>query len=164
MSTLTFYADFDDLAVGDSLRTRRRTVTEADVVAFANLTWDHNPIHVDEIYARSTPFGGRIAHGLLLLTFAVGLTGFEGPRVLALRSVDSAVFKRPLRLGETMFCQIEVDALKPVDDESGIVTVAARVRNQDGKLLALGKLSAIWRRGPLPPGADPAEPPAEASE
>src|SRR2546426_2562164 len=64
---------FDDIEVGDSFTTKGRTVTEADLVNFAALTWDTYPLHVDAEWASNTMFGERIAHGMLVLSYAAGL-------------------------------------------------------------------------------------------
>ena len=71
---------FDDLEVGDSFITKGRTITEADLVNFAALTWDTYPLHVDAEWASKTMFGERIAHGMLVLSYAAGLVPMQpGP-------------------------------------------------------------------------------------
>ena len=64
---------FEDFAPGYTITTSGRTITEADIVAFAGLSGDFHPIHTDEIYARQTPFGKRVAHGALILSISLGL-------------------------------------------------------------------------------------------
>ena len=83
-------------------RPRGRTVTEADVVAFAALTGDCHPQHTDAEWAASSPFGERIATGMLVLSCAGGLVPFDPERVVALRRVGDVVFKRPVRFGDTL--------------------------------------------------------------
>src|SRR5581483_3080995 len=93
-------APFDELVVGDAFATRGRTVTEADVVGFAALTGDWHPQHADAVWARASAFGEWIAHGMLVISFAVGLVPFDPDRVVALRRIDDVVFKRPVALGD----------------------------------------------------------------
>src|SRR5438034_28685 len=80
-----FDRDFDGLAVGDRFVTRGRTVTEADVVSFACLTGDMHPQHTDRAWAASSLFGERVAHGMLVASFALGMLPFDPERVIALR-------------------------------------------------------------------------------
>ena len=65
---------FEDIPLGQVFRSTGRTITEADIVAFAGLSADYNPLHVDAHYAAATPLGGRVAHGLLVLSITTGLT------------------------------------------------------------------------------------------
>jgi 3-hydroxybutyryl-CoA dehydratase len=117
-----------------------RTITEADVVAFANLTGDHHPQHTDASWAAGGPFGERIAHGMLVLAYAVGLVDFDPERIVALRRIDDVVFKRPVRIGDT----IRVDvALVRENDGRGIESYEWRVRNQDGKLVLRAIVEAV---------------------
>ena len=83
---------FDDLEVGDSFTTKGRTITEADLVNFAALTWDTYPLHVDAEWASKTMFGERIAHGMLVLSYAAGLVPMQpGPIVAFTRGRAAAV-------------------------------------------------------------------------
>jgi 3-hydroxybutyryl-CoA dehydratase len=95
-------AGFDELELGEEFETRGRTVTEADVVGFAALTGDLHPQHTDAEWASRSPFGERIAHGMLILSYAVGLAPLDPERVLALRRLRDIVFKRPVVLGDTI--------------------------------------------------------------
>ena len=72
-----------------------RTITEADVVAFANLTGDHHPQHTDAPLGRQGPFGERIAHGMLVLSYAVGLVDFDPERIVALRRIGGRRVQAP---------------------------------------------------------------------
>jgi 3-hydroxybutyryl-CoA dehydratase len=90
-----------DLAPGSELTSAVHAVTEEDVLRFADLTGDHNPVHTDIDWARRSLFGGRIAHGLLVVAWAVGLFPFDHDRPVVLRAVE-ATFKRPVRLGDTV--------------------------------------------------------------
>ena len=148
--------DFDDLSKGDSFVTRGRTVTEADVVSFACLTGDMHPQHTDAAWAAGSLFGERIAHGLLVVSFAFGLIPFDPERVVALRAVRDAVFKRPVALGDTIHAAARVERLSEVDGFSGLVSIRFEVVNQRSLTVARATVDVLWRRG------DPAlRPPAE---
>jgi 3-hydroxybutyryl-CoA dehydratase len=121
--------------IGETFVTRGRTVTEADVVGFAALTGDWHPQHSDAVWAAESAFGERIAHGMLVISFAVGLASFDPERVLALRRIGDVVFKRPVRIGDTIHVEGKVDALRELDDATGLVTWAWRILNQDGQLV-----------------------------
>jgi 3-hydroxybutyryl-CoA dehydratase len=120
-----------------------RTITEADVVAFAGLTGDHHPQHTDASWAEGGPFGERIAHGMLVLSYAVGLVDFDPERVVALRRIEDVVFKRPVKLGDTI--QVDV-ALVREDDGRGTEAYQWRVRNQDGQLVLRAVVEAVVAR------------------
>src|ERR671928_1219416 len=106
MASLTaralFERDFDAVEPGESFESRGRTVTESDVVAFAGLTGDWHPQHTDAVWAAASDFGERIAHGALVLSFALGLVDYESDRVVALREISRATFKAPVRIGDTI--------------------------------------------------------------
>ena len=97
-----FSQPFDLLREGDAFATRGRTITEADVVAFAALTGDCHPQHTDAVWAAAAPFGERIAHGMLVLSYAVGLVPFDPDRVVALRGVGRRRVQAPGALGDTI--------------------------------------------------------------
>jgi len=137
---------FERLAEGATFETRGRTVTEADVVAFAAQTGDWHPQHADAEWARDSAFGERIAHGMLVLSYAVGLVEFDPDRVVALRRVADAVFKRPVRLGDTIRVRGVVTGLDPVSDDAGLVTLAWTIVNQEGKTVVRARVEVVWRR------------------
>ena len=138
--------DFDALAVGDAFVTRGRTVTEADVVAFAALTGDRHPQHVDAEWAAAGPFGARIAHGLLVLSYGAGLLPFDPEWVLALRAVREAVFKRPVLIGDTIHLEAEITGKRAIDPDRGLVEVRWRVLDQHNRLVVRAGVDIVWRR------------------
>lgn len=122
---------------------RGRTITESDVVAFAALTGDHHPQHTDADWAARGPFGERIAHGMLVLAYAMGLVDIDPERIVALRRVDEVVFKRPVAIGDT----IHVDPkLLRADEGRGVEAYEWRILNQDGKLVVRAVVEAVVRR------------------
>ena len=136
-------ASFDQLREGETFVTRGRTITEADVVMFAGLSGDMHPQHVDARWALDSPFGERIAHGLLVLSYAAGLVPFDPERVVALRKVRDAVFKRPVRLGDTISVDGRIAAVAP---ETGLVAIALDVRNQEDRTVLRAVVEVIWAR------------------
>ena len=150
--------DFDALAPELSFTSRGRTITESDVASFACLTGDSHPQHTDAAWSATSPFGERIAHGMLVLSYAFGLVPFDPERVVALRSVRNAVFKRPVAIGDTIHAIARIDRLTDVDDTAGLVTLRLDVLNQNDRVVARCSVDVLWRRG----GAEPARRPAYA--
>ncbi len=138
---------FDELSVGDTWESAARTVTEADVVAFAGLSGDYNPIHVDHESARRGPFGRPVAHGLLGLAIASGL-GSHAPRVdtLAFLAVQEWRFLEPIAFGDTIRLRTEVLALDPrARGRRGIVTWRRRLLNQRDQVVQEGLTQTLVR-------------------
>lgn len=139
--------------VGTTVRSRGRTVGEADVTMFSALTGDWHPQHSDAEWAAESQFGERIAHGLLVLSIASGLLAWDPDRVVALRAIRESVFKRPVRIGETVSAEAEVLSARPLDDQVGLVTMSLRVRNQSGATAVRARLELLWRVAIEPEGA-----------
>ena len=97
---------FDDVAIGQTWESAGRTLTQADIVNFAGISGDFNPIHVDHEFAKTTPFGQPIAHGLLVFSIASGL-GINSPamRTLAFLRIRDWQFKAPVFIGDTIRVQ-----------------------------------------------------------
>jgi 3-hydroxybutyryl-CoA dehydratase len=127
-----------------AIATRERAVTERDILAFAGLTGDTHPQHTDPAWAAGSRFGEQIAHGLLVLSFAVGLLELDPDRVVALRSVRDAVFKRPVKIGDVIRVDDETIATQRVDGEH-LVDVRLRVVNQDDQLVLRVRLELLCR-------------------
>ena len=143
---MNFSAPFEGLAPGQAFASRGRTVTEADVVGFAALTGDWHPQHADAHWAAGSTFGERIAHGMLVVSFAVGLVPFDPDRVVALRRIVDAAFKRPVRLGDTIRVSGTVDTVRDLDGDAGLVTLAWRILNQNDQAVARARVEVLWRR------------------
>ena len=151
----TFAKDFDTLSPGERFVTRGRTIGEADIMGFATLTGDTHPQHTDAEWAASSRFGDRIAHGLLVLSYAAGLMPFDPERIVALRRVGDAVFKQPVRIGDTIHVEGEIAATSEIDEGHGLVSTRWRVMNQRGKLVARASVDLVWRRDAMPPVEEP---------
>jgi acyl dehydratase len=124
---------FEDFVVGESWRTYRRTVTEADLVNFTQLAGLHLPIFVDDDWAkRESPHGGRIVPGFLICAVSAGmLESVLGANTLAGLSMDAFTFKVPVRPGDTLACEVAVtDARETSDARRGVLSLAVKVLNQ----------------------------------
>ena len=163
MSTVNWAAPFQDLEPGARFASRGRTVTESDVVAFAALTGDWHPQHSDAQWAAAGRFGERIAHGMLVLSYAVGLVALDPERVIALRRICDVVFKRPVRLGDTIRVTGALADVSPLTDEAGLVAFDWAVRNQQDALVCRARVEVLWR-GDEPAGASSAAPDASEDE
>jgi len=130
---------FDDLQVGHRWRSPSRTVTETDVVNFAGLTGDFDPLHVDHEFAAQTPFKKPIAHGLLGLSLLAGLSS-TSPRVrtVALVAVTDWKFIKPVYFGDTLHALTEVVEKRPNGRRSGHVTWRRQLINQRGEIVQDG--------------------------
>ncbi len=139
-------SDFDALREGDRFLTAQRVISEADVAQFAQLTGDRHPQHTDAAWAAGSLFGERVAHGLLVFSCAAGLVPFDPERVVALRSVRDMVFKRPVRLGESVRVEGKVRTIRPLEADVGLVEVGLRVLRGDDQLALRAVLEVVWRR------------------
>jgi acyl dehydratase len=143
---------FEEFKPGQRVVTEERTVSESDVMAFAGLTGDFNPIHTDAEFARSTPYGQRIAHGLLCLSIAVGLTmrsGFMSGTVLAFREIGAWKFVKPVFLGDRLHAELEVKETKALPRiGAGTVVLGVEVKNQGGETTMRGSWTALVQSRP----------------
>ena len=141
---------YEDLQVGNRWRTGGRTVTEADIVAFAGVSGDFNPIHVDAEHAATTRFGERIAHGALVLAIATGLrqqqSVFRGT-LKAWMGMRDWRFQAPVRIGDTIHVVTEIKERRATKDPSaGLVVQAVEVRNQRDEVVASGEFVTLMAR------------------
>jgi oxepin-CoA hydrolase/3-oxo-5,6-dehydrosuberyl-CoA semialdehyde dehydrogenase len=150
-----FRRHFEDLVIGESLLTHRRTVSEADIVAFGGISGDYFYMHFDEIAAAKSPFGKRIAHGYFVLSAAAGL--FVSPGVgpvLANYGLDTLRFVKPVGIGDTI--QARLTAKRKIDRRrkgpdgvgQGVVAWDVEVTNQNGEVVAsYDILTLVAKRG-----------------
>jgi len=137
---------FEELPIGTEFNTPARTVTESDVISFAGLTGDYNPLHTDREFAAKTPFGERIAHGLVSLAFVNGLLdkiGIIEGTAQAFLGLDWR-FKKPVMFGDTIAATLKViEARKTSRPGSGIVKFAVTVTNQRNEEVSGGNLDMM---------------------
>ncbi len=140
---------FDEFEIGDCYDSQGRTVTEADVVSFAGLSGDFNPLHTDAEFGRKTPFGERIAHGMLIMAMATGManwTGiFEGTTIALMEQLIR--YKGAVKFGDTVHLQLEVLEKKPTSKpDRGVVRFAARMINQGDQVVVDSEWTLLMKR------------------
>jgi 3-hydroxybutyryl-CoA dehydratase len=131
--------------VGVCLPSRVRTVTEADITMFSALTGDWHPQHSNAEWAKNSLFGGRIAHGLLLLSFAIGLVELDPEQVILLRQLRHVVFKRPIYIGETIGVHALVELVRPVYENSALLGLRWRVVNSREETVLRAQVDVLCR-------------------
>ncbi len=132
---------FEDIQENFHIASQGRTIGEADLVSFGTLTGDFNPLHMDEEYGKQTMFGGRIAHGMLGLSYAVGLAwqlGFMLGTVEAFRELTWQ-FRKPVLIGDTIHAELRLGSKKAVRGyQGGLVTLDVSLVNQKGEAVGKG--------------------------
>ncbi|MCA9168656.1 MAG: MaoC family dehydratase N-terminal domain-containing protein [Planctomycetales bacterium] len=156
---------FEDLHVGARWSTPSHVITAEEVSRFAHLTGDLNPLHLDESYAKASPFGRPIAHGLLGLSFVAGLAS-ECPKLdtIALLGVSGWKFLRPVYYGDQLHVISEILDLEPNGRKRGRVIWLRQLINQRDEVVQEGKFETLVLRRPevrQPVPAKIAPPPAE---
>lgn len=140
-----------EFTVGETFTTLSRTVTETDVILFAGISGDQNPIHTDQTYAEKLPFGGRIAHGLLGASIATGLWGrmglVDGSAIAALDTYWK--FVGAIKIGDTVHCEVTVAEIKrsTKNPSRGVLNTAYKIINQDGQVCQTGCMNTMLKWG-----------------
>jgi acyl dehydratase len=140
---------FDEFKEGHTFVCQSRTVTEADVVAFAGLSGDFNPLHTDDTFAATTPFGQRIAHGMLVIAIATGQANqlgiFEGTTKALMEQTIRYV--GPVLFGDSIHLELTVASKKETSKtDRGIIVFDTAVKNQDGKNVIEGQWTLMMDR------------------
>ncbi|MCP4359182.1 MAG: dehydratase [Chloroflexi bacterium] len=142
---------FEDFEVGLVIQTGARTITETDIVNFAGLSGDFNFIHTNAHAAKDTPFGQRVAHGMLVASIATGLAvqqGFIDGTTLAFRDL-SWKFTKPVFIGDTIHVQVKITNTKLMARlGGGIVAFDARVINQNDDVVHKGEWRMLMKSRP----------------
>ena len=140
MSFTKAHLYFDDVEIGQEWESFGRTVTEADIVNFAGLSGDFNPIHIDHVFARTTAYRRPIAHGLLVQAIGSGLgLMFPPMRTLALMSMKDWHFREPVFIGDTIHVRARVVEKEPRSrGRRGVITWHRQIVNQDKKVVQEG--------------------------
>lgn len=137
---------FEEFQVGQEVITSGRTVTETDIVNFAGLSGDFNFIHTNAVAAQTTPFGQRVAHGMLVASIATGLAvqqGFIDGTTLAFRELTWK-FTRPVFIGDTVYVTLKVSETKSMPRlGGGLVAFDARVLNQQNEVVHKGEMRML---------------------
>lgn len=132
---------FAELTIGQFAE-HSKTVTETDVVLYAGITGDFNPMHVDQTYAEKTRFGGRIAHGMLTAGFISAVLGMKLPGEGSIYMSQSLRFMKPVRIGDTITARIEVIELFP---DKRRVRLATSCRNQSDEVVLDGEALVLMQ-------------------
>lgn len=142
----------EDVSVGDTFTTVARTVTGTDVVQFAYLSGDFNPLHMDHEWARRGPFGRPIAHGLLSLAISSGLPSRLDQLALLAYLAETRKFKGPVFPGDTIRCVYTVSEVTPSSSkpDRGVVKLDVRLDNQRGESVQVGEDVLLVERRPEP--------------
>ena len=134
-----------ELSIGDAAESRK-TISESDVYLFAGVSGDFNPLHVDAEYAKTTPFGARVAHGPLTFSLCAGLLGTELPGLGTVAVSNQITYEAPVFIGDTIAVRVKVAAL---DAARNRATMAVTWRNQDGTQVASGSMVVKPPREPV---------------
>jgi 3-hydroxybutyryl-CoA dehydratase len=138
---------FEEFQPGQRIISAARTVTESDIISFAGLSGDYNQIHVDAEYSSKSPFGQRVAHGLLGLSIASGLavsTGVLEGTILAFREINEWKFIKPVFIGDTIHVELEVKETKDIRRiGGGSVILELDVKNQREETVMRGTWTAL---------------------
>ena len=120
-----------------------RTITEADIMAYAGLSGDFNPVHVDDEYAKTTRFGSRIAHGLLTTGLISNVLGMKLPGPGSIYLSQTLKFTAPVRIGDTVTATVEVLSYR---EDKRVLTVKTDCTNQRGELVLTGEAVLLIER------------------
>lgn len=139
---------FEDFEVGQTWDTKRRTITEADVVTFAGFSGDYHPLHTDEEYAKTTEFGTRIFHGPGAFAIATGLEvslGFKEGTAIAFLGMNWKLVG-PVLIGDTIFVRETVKTMKRTSKPGrGIITFDVKIMNTRGQVAQEGEWIVMFK-------------------
>jgi 3-hydroxybutyryl-CoA dehydratase len=143
---------FEEFEVGQCIITPGRTITEADIVSFAGLSGDYNQIHTDAEFGSKTPFGKRVAHGLLGLSIVSGLamrTGILEGTVIAFREINNWKFSLPIFIGDTIHGELNILETKAIPRlGGGSLLIEIVVKNQRDEVTMKGTWTALVANKP----------------
>ncbi len=141
---------WEDFKVGEVLVTGRRTVDAGDVSRYAGLSGDFNPLHTDEEFAKTTPFGTRVAHGILTLAISNGqqnLAGWFEGTTIALLGLDKVRFTAPVKFGDSIHTEMTVRETRATSKpDRGVVGFDVTMKNQRGEAVLTYETSLLLRR------------------
>ena len=141
---------WEEWEIGAEFQTASRTITEADVVNFAGISGDYNPLHIDEEFCKQTQFGTRIAHGPLVYSIAAGLLfqlHLYDDTLIAFLGFDSLKFTLPVKIGDTVRVRVEVlekrETSKP---DRGVMKRLLQVLNQRDEIVQEGVQAFLLKK------------------
>ena len=141
---------WEEWKIGAEFVTSARTITETDIVNFAGISGDYNPLHIDEEFCRNTQFGTRIAHGPLVYSIATGLIfqlHLYDDTLIAFLGFDSLKFTKPVKIGDTIHARVEViEKRETSKSDRGIMKRLLQVLNQNNELVQEGVQAFLLKR------------------
>ncbi|BDW11608.1 MaoC family dehydratase [Polynucleobacter sp. SHI8] len=144
---------WEEWEVGKSYETAARTVTETDVVNFAGISGDYNPLHINEEYCKKTQFGTRIAHGPLVYAIAAGLLfqlHLYDDTLIAFLGFESLKFTKPVKIGDTIYAKVTVtEVTETSKPDRGVMKRQLQVINQHGEIVQDAIQAFLMKRKPV---------------
>ena len=141
---------WEEWEIGAEFVTSARTITETDIINFAGISGDYNPLHIDEEFCRNTQFGTRIAHGPLVYSIATGLIfqlHLYDDTLIAFLGFDSLKFTKPVKIGDTIHARVEViEKRETSKSDRGIMKRLLQVLNQNNELVQEGVQAFLLKR------------------
>jgi len=141
---------WEEWKIGAEFVTSARTITETDIINFAGISGDYNPLHIDEEFCRNTQFGTRIAHGPLVYSIATGLIfqlHLYDDTLIAFLGFDSLKFTKPVKIGDTIHARVEViEKRETSKSDRGIMKRLLQVLNQNNELVQEGIQAFLLKR------------------
>jgi len=143
---------WEEWEIGKSFETAARTVTETDVVNFAGISGDYNPLHINEEYCKKTQFGTRIAHGPLVYAIAAGLLfqlHLYDDTLIAFLGFESLKFTKPVKIGDTIHAKVTVtEVTETSKPDRGVMKRQLQVMNQHGEIVQDAIQAFLMKRKP----------------
>ena len=143
---------WEEWEIGAEFESPARTVTEADIVQFAGLSGDYNPLHINEEYCKTTIFGGRIAHGPLVYAIAAGLLfqlHLYDDTLIAFLGFEDLRFTKPVKPGDTIHARVKVlEKTETSRADRGVMKRQLQVINQRGEVVQEGRQAFLLKRKP----------------
>lgn len=143
---------WEDWEVGKSFTSAARTVTETDIVMFAGISGDYNPLHINEEYCKKTQFGTRIAHGPLVYAIAAGLLfqlHLYDDTLIAFLGFENLRFTKPVKIGDTIYAKVTVTELSETSKpDRGVMKRLLQVINQNGDVVQEGTQAFLLHKKP----------------
>jgi 3-hydroxybutyryl-CoA dehydratase len=136
---------YEDIELGQKFRSGGRTITDSYVLHFAMLSGDWHPLHTDYEFARSSPFGAPISHGMLTLAVTTGLMTLSPESIEAFYGMDRVRFLRPVKFGDTITVATEVVECGPPKNGSGVVALQVTVTNQRDEPVLAAQMKFLVR-------------------
>ncbi len=144
---------WEEWEVGKSFTTAARTITETDVVNFAGISGDYNPLHINEEYCKKTQFGTRIAHGPLIYAVAAGLLfqlHLYDDTLIAFLGFESLKFTKPVKINDTIYAKVTVTEVSETSKpDRGVMKRVLQVFNQNDEMVQEGIQAFLMKRKPV---------------